>query len=208
MVSSKACALVRPTMFLRCSLVSTANVPSMRVSWPPTLGIFSINTTLMPFSLAYAAVRPETPDELKAFFKSHGDLLVVRRGEVVCGKVVNSAPYGLDDLIYIESGFLAQAYFTSNPNKPKAISVALKCRVLNYASFLGFDNRGENLIAKKKSALYAIKRHVLEALLAQEPRFLQLLQTYCIACVASDYDAFTCMFTCDVEERILYFFNL
>ena len=150
-------------------------------------------------------VIPQAPQEIQDFFKSHGKKIIVERNTFVCSYNALYTPCKLDSLIYVESGRLSQGYITDNVNKPHAFSLILPGRVLNYTHYMGFTNRQENIYTKRKSVLYYLDLGEFKNILKNNGLLQTLMHSYCTACIASDYDAFTCMLSCSVEKRLSYF---
>ncbi|MCL1046543.1 Crp/Fnr family transcriptional regulator [Shewanella electrodiphila] len=152
-------------------------------------------------------VIPEAPLELISFLKSFGKMVSFNKGEVISGPLVNASSCNVDQLIFLESGMLSQCYNTHDINKPKSISLVLPNRILNYLSFMGICNNKENIIALRKSIVYKIPIELAHKLIKNEQDKMEMFNQYFMACIASDYDGFTCMFTCNTEKRLAFLFN-
>lgn len=150
-------------------------------------------------------VIPQAPQELQALFRRDGKKLTVERNVFVCSYDAVYTPCDLDCMIYVDSGLLTQGYITDNINKPHAFSLILPGRVLNYTHYMGFANRQENIYTKRKSVIYCLELGQLREKLAQDEVLQEMMHNYSVSCVAADYDAFTCMLSCNVEKRLAHF---
>jgi CRP-like cAMP-binding protein len=156
-------------------------------------------------------VIPKVPQALKNLFVAHGHMVHLERNSVIAGTLrtvmdfENAPPCSLNDLIYLKSGLMAQAYETYDENKPLAISIVLPDRMVNYASYMGIDNSSEVLFALRKSEILYLSRDEFDRCCSKNIE--NLITSYCMQCIASDYDAFTCMFTCDAEKRLFFLFR-
>ena len=149
---------------------------------------------------------PSAFRQLEDLFTQHGKSFSFSKGDIIAGPLVSGEKIRLNQMIYLESGLLSQCFITHNPNKPKAMSLVLPSRVINYTGYMGFDTSSENLIALRNSQVYTMDIEAVRES-AKKLGFEEQLKSYCMKCIASDFDAFTCMFTCETEKRLGFFFQ-
>ncbi|MCD8552376.1 Crp/Fnr family transcriptional regulator [Seleniivibrio sp.] len=142
---------------------------------------------------------PAAPNELARIFYKYGDFVNYPKNSVIAdGETL------LTDIIFLKSGLLSQVYRTYDVNKPKAISIVLPKRIINYAFYLRIENDKEAVEVLRKSDVLKIPADKYRSLVKQY-NLEEAMLNHCIGCIASDYDAFTCMFTCCAEIRLVYF---
>lgn len=171
---------------------------------------FSTETFVGKYYKSNPWVIPGVPKSLENIFIKYGKSVRVKRNTAVAGvfatvkEYMGPPPCTPTDMIYLKSGMLGQAYEIYDANKPMAISIVLPGRMVNYAAYLRIDNSKEVLITLKNSEILYLSADEFEM---HTREIKETVRHYCMQCVASDYDAFTCMFTCDTEKRVAYFYK-
>lgn len=111
-----------------------------------------------------------------------------------------------ETLTFLQDGLLGQSYDMDDPNRPHTISLVLPGRMINYAAYLGIDNSQENVLILRDSDVWTCQLSDMKTEL-DKLDLHQAFLDYCIKCVASDYSAFTCMFSCTTEVRLAHLFR-
>ncbi|USD37537.1 Crp/Fnr family transcriptional regulator [Ferrimonas sp. SCSIO 43195] len=152
-------------------------------------------------------VIPATEKSITELFLCFGERVKVKRRETVAGPTLCGNKLNSDKMLYLHSGLLAQTYVTHDANKPYAISLVLPGRVINYCGYMGIDTCSESVIALRDSEVFMLPIDEVRNRVKERTELENEIQSYCMSCIASDYDAFTCMFTCDTEKRLAHLFK-
>lgn len=148
-------------------------------------------------------VIPAASDEIAELFLNHGERVTFNRGQIVSGPTARRRLH--EYMIYNHKGVMAQCYLTHDENKPQAISVTLPGRMINYLGFTGVDISQETVMCLRDSEAYLLPIDVLEAMTSKDLALHKVIFRYIHQCIATDYDGFTLMFTCNTSVRLAYF---
>ncbi|GGZ15592.1 Crp/Fnr family transcriptional regulator [Shewanella fodinae] len=149
---------------------------------------------------------PEIEEEVFEFVKKYSNRVHLKSSDIIFGHQNTGDIKNKDSVILVEKGLLCQAIHTDDVNKPMAITIILPKRMLNYCGYLGMAVTSETVYALRESDVYVISIKVLEHHLEQNYRIKEAIKTYCVKCIASDYETFACMFTKMTEKRLATFF--
>lgn len=145
---------------------------------------------------------PKADDRLIELFRRKGTFYTLNKGSVL--SALNTKGDG-HNITMVQSGLLAQCYDTDDKSKPHAISLVLPGRIINYFDYLGIDNRNEKILVLRDTDVRICRLDTLHKALKEEG-LEEEYRKYCMACIGSDYGAFTCMFSCQTEERLGHLF--
>jgi CRP-like cAMP-binding protein len=146
---------------------------------------------------------PKADDRLAGLCRREGFFYTLAKGSVLQAK--NAQGDGRN-IILTQSGLIGQTYEMKDPARPHTISLVLPGRILNYSGYLGIDNRCEKLLILRDSDVWICRLEAFRQALEREG-LSELFHKYCIDCVASDYGAFMCMFSCEAEQRLAHLFE-
>ncbi|USD37540.1 Crp/Fnr family transcriptional regulator [Ferrimonas sp. SCSIO 43195] len=149
-------------------------------------------------------VIPAAPKHIADFFINNGERLSFKKGQVVSGPTARRKLQ--DYMIYNHSGIMAQCYLTHDENKPQAISLTLPGRVINYLGFIGINISKETIMCLRDTEAYILPITFLKEYVSKHESMREEIYGYIHKCIATDYDGFTLMFTCDTSIRLAYFF--
>lgn len=145
---------------------------------------------------------PEAGAELRNLFYKIGRRIKLDRGSLMQAEALKGDGRSIT---LLESGLLGQSYTMRSPSKPYTMSLVLPGRIINYFAYLGIDNKNEEVLILRNSTVLTCRLDELKRAL-EEDGLDGAYHEYCMACIASDYGAFTCMFAFEAEERLAHLF--